>query len=702
MYQEYCEKQKNLVAEISAEKELKKVWDIWKKNNLNNIIEKMDDAVEDVKEESISLIEKDVLIKKQFVPKFVSDDWWHSSVIKEELKIENLQDYICECYETDEIGERIAVLYHVQTISEAVCQKVIESFPELQRFDKYGIEPYDFIANTVYENLSEWDIVCYVKEYFTEKKILELLSNSVYYSDLIKEKEKEKEKLKLIKEAMLDKIPDNPVDLFPLARKMTRKVYLHVGPTNSGKTHDAMEALKNADSGIYLAPLRLMAYEGYKILKEAGVPVCMETGEEHKNMDGAKHFSRTVELFNPIEEFDVAVIDEAQMIADPERGGAWTNAILGIRAKELHICMAPEAENQIRKIVEASGDDMAIIRHKRKTELIVESGTFSFPFSVQPGDALIVFSKKNVICCAADLQRKGYKCSLIYGSLPYDVRQNEVDKFLSGETDFVVSTDAIGMGMNLPVRRIVFLETEKFDGISRRKLKDTEVKQIAGRAGRFGLYEAGYCTSEFDRKFIRKSLDAEILPIQAAVLAFQESLIMIDGKLSSIMEQWNGAPMPPGYSRADISEMLYLVQILESMTEEKRLIYTYASIPFNLKNEDLLYLWKELCSKVCKKEVIIYQDYCSDVEKSNLNELEAQHDRYDLLYNFARRERNSEAMDFLIEKKQAVSEKIMNLLKTKQLKGKTCRECGKPLPWNFPYPMCEKCHDKLYGYQDWY
>ena len=702
IYKAYCEKQEKLLADMQEEKDLEKEWEIWTQNNESSVIKIMYDIVEMMKKESVSLIEKDILSKKQSVPRIVYYGRWCTDVTYEDLTEENLQDYLDECFETDAVTERITHLYQDQNITEIICEKILESMPEIQKFDKYEIEPYFFIADIVSENLAEWDIINYVEDYFIEKKILELLSHNIYYSDLIKNIEKEAEMRKLIKAAMLDKIPDNPVDLFPLARQMTRKVFLHVGPTNSGKTHDAMEALKSADSGIYLAPLRLMAYEGYETLKDAGIPVCMETGEEHKKMDGAKHYSRTMELFNPIEEFDVAVIDEAQMITDPGRGGAWTNAILGIRAKEVHICMAPEAETLIRKMLEACGDNVKVIRHERKTDLIVQSGSFSFPSDVEQGDALIVFSKKNVICCAAELQRKGYKCSLIYGSLPYDVRQNEVDKFLSGETDFVVSTDAIGMGMNLPVRRIVFLETEKFDGISHRKLRDTEVKQIAGRAGRFGLYEAGYCTSQFDRKFIRRNLEAETHPIHEAVLAFQESLIMIDGKLSSIMEQWNSAHMPSGYSRADISDMLYLVQVLETMTEEKRLIYSYASIPFDLKNEELLYLWKELCRKVCQKETIQYQDYCGETDEDSLNALEALHHRYDLLYNFARREQNQDAMDFLMVKKQAISEKIMEILKTKKLQGKTCRECGKALPWNFPYPMCDSCHNKLCRYQDWY
>lgn len=134
----------------------------------------------------------------------------------------------------------------------------------------------------------------------------------------------------------------------------------------------------------------------------------------------------------------------------------------------------------------------AICRYQRKTALICEDTPFSFPESVLPGDALVVFSKKSVLDVAGRLEEEGIKASVIYGSLPPEIRRRQMQLFTSGKTKVVVATDAIGMGLNLPVRRIVFVQTQKFDGTTRRGLTVPEVKQIAGRAGRFGLFDTGY------------------------------------------------------------------------------------------------------------------------------------------------------------------------------------------------------------------
>ena len=124
------------------------------------------------------------------------------------------------------------------------------------------------------------------------------------------------------------------------------------------------------------------------------------------------------------------------------------------------------------------GDELSIVRHERMTPLEVEKEGFQFPGSVRPGDALIVFSKARVHAVAAELRSKGYRVSLIYGALPPDVRRDQAERFHQGETDVVVSTDAIAMGMNLPIERVVFLESEKYDGDITRTLTDAEIKQV--------------------------------------------------------------------------------------------------------------------------------------------------------------------------------------------------------------------------------
>lgn len=122
-------------------------------------------------------------------------------------------------------------------------------------------------------------------------------------------------------------------------------------------------------------------------------------------------------------------------------------------------------------------------RYERKTELVCEDRPFAFPDDVREGDALIAFSKKSVLDVAGRLEEAGIASSVIYGSLPPEIRRRQTRMFNEGMTKVAVATDAIGMGLNLPVRRIVFMQTDKFDGVSRRPLRIPEVKQIAGRRG---------------------------------------------------------------------------------------------------------------------------------------------------------------------------------------------------------------------------
>ena len=133
--------------------------------------------------------------------------------------------------------------------------------------------------------------------------------------------------------------------------------------------------------------------------------------------------------------------------------------------------------------------------YERKTPLVIEDEPFDFPADVKDGDAFIVFSKKAVLNIAARLEENGIKSSVIYGSLPPEIRRRQMEMFNGGQTKVVVSTDAIGMGLNLPVKRIVFIEVEKFDGTQKRPLVLQEIKQIAGRAGRYGIHENGYVTA---------------------------------------------------------------------------------------------------------------------------------------------------------------------------------------------------------------
>ena len=511
-----------------------------------------------------------------------------------------------------------------------------------------------------------------------------------------------KKKIKL-EYKLLSAIPDNYIDLFPLAREMHRKFILHIGPTNSGKTYEAIEALKEAGDGAYLAPLRLLAYEQYDSINRDGIACSMITGEERIDIDDAKIVASTIEMANYRKYYSVAVIDEAQMIADPMRGGHWTNAILGILAEEIHVCASGNAEALLIKLIKDCGDEYEVRYHERKTPLVIDKFSFEFPRDVEKGDALIVFSRRNVHAVASELQERGRSCSIIYGALPYDVRHRQAELFASGANDIVVATDAIGMGMNLPIRRIVFLEQMKFDGIEKRELRSDEIKQIAGRAGRFGIYDEGIVTSYGGRKQIRAGMEAPDEPLTHAIINFPETLIGIEAPLSAILEKWIYIEVQDGYSKALSERELKLCRMLERYTNDKEFIYNCITMPFDEENTALLSMWRLMCLEELKGNAFSIRNNIPVIRDKSLDVLEQQYRVCDLMYMYCDRFDRSKWIPHIISTKNRLSDEIVRQLSAQKLSQRKCRICGKPLRWNYPYSICDECHDKKFGRNDdWY
>ena len=288
-----------------------------------------------------------------------------------------------------------------------------------------------------------------------------------------------------------------------VARSLNRQIHFHLGPTNSGKTYQALLKLQTAESGVYLAPLRLLAMEIRDRLMEAGVPCNLITGEERQLISGAKHTACTVEMMNANQAVDVAIIDEIQMLQDEARGYAWTAALIGAPAKEVFVCGANSVTAPCVRAIEALGEQYDITHLERKTPLLLEQEGLSgkkynranLKGKLQKGDAVIAFTRKDVLTLSARFRQWGHGVACIYGALSPEVRRTESKRFCEGDADILVATDAIGMGLNLPIRRVIFSSIDKFDGLAGRPINATEVRQIAGRAGRFGIYETGYVSA---------------------------------------------------------------------------------------------------------------------------------------------------------------------------------------------------------------
>ncbi|WP_019906610.1 helicase-related protein [Methylobacterium sp. 77] len=282
------------------------------------------------------------------------------------------------------------------------------------------------------------------------------------------------------------------IEKFGAARRLGRRIVFHMGPTNSGKTYAALQVLAAAPTGTYLAPLRLLALENYEGLAERGLKAGMVTGEEVLGEDRPTHTSRTIETADLMRPVDVAVIDEIQMLSDPDRGWAWTNALFGIPAKTVVVCGSDDALAAVRRAAEAANESLEVVTFVRKTPLVLLDEPIPLE-KVEPGDAVVAFSRRAVHENREILVAAGHSVATIYGALSPEVRRAEAARFRTGEATVLVTTDAIGMGLNLgPLKRIVFSATRKWDGVGERALTNSEIRQIAGRAGRFGHQDVGY------------------------------------------------------------------------------------------------------------------------------------------------------------------------------------------------------------------
>jgi ATP-dependent RNA helicase SUPV3L1/SUV3 len=287
--------------------------------------------------------------------------------------------------------------------------------------------------------------------------------------------------------ALLDNLArSNPgfldyLQCFPVARATRRKVVAWLGPTNSGKTHRAVLALAAAPSGMYLGPLRLLALEQRDRIAELGTPCSLITGEE-RDEQSPTHSARTVEMTDFSRRFAVCVLDEMQLAFDRDRGWAWVAAYCGVAAENLLVTGPASAEPVIRRLAELCGDEVEVNLLERQGALEYE-GVIDWRH-VPPRSAVIGFSRAMVLELKAMFESRGSRVSVIYGGLSPEIRRNEARRFREGESDIVCATDAIGLGLNLPLDRVVFYETDKFDGEINRRLEPAELLQIAGRAGR--------------------------------------------------------------------------------------------------------------------------------------------------------------------------------------------------------------------------
>lgn len=457
-------------------------------------------------------------------------------------------------------------------------------------------------------------------------------------------------------------IPDNPKDDYIEARRMKRMVYLHLGETNTGKTYEAIERLKVSDNGIYLAPLRILALEIFERLNESDVACNLVTGEEEIIIEGAKHQSCTVEKLNIDQNYKVAVIDEIQMLGDNQRGAAWTRALLGLKCPEIHVCGALNAKKLLEEILQSCEDKYEIKEYVRNVPLQIEEKPFDMK-EVKEGDALIVFSKKRVLEIAKMFKDNKVETSIIYGDLPPEVRKIQYRDFIDGKNKILVSTDAIGMGVNLPIRRIIFMNSKKFDGDEIRTLTSQEIKQIAGRAGRKGIYEIGYVASTKGQyEFMKRNIEKRDDPLIEAVVGPGEVLLKIKGlPLRDKLALWaTREDKVPLYNKMDIRDYILILDNIKRYKLEEEVEWRLMRLPFDVHNERVFETFIDYVEQYfIRKNEVIYKPI---EDGRSLESLEIYYQKINLYYSFAKNFKIPFEEEWVYEERKAVSERINQLL----------------------------------------
>jgi ATP-dependent RNA helicase SUPV3L1/SUV3 len=582
-----------------------------------------------------------------------------------------------------------------------------------RRLKKAEIQPYSCAAYRSYQYL--WRDVCclFPEPHPTPEEVLNY--HQTHQQELLEAQRRKEEEARQREQERLRELKDRLMAMFPIRIRETQwpAVTLHVGPTNSGKTHHALEALKAASSGIYLAPLRLLAWEVYETLNQQEICCDLVTGEEVITTPDAPYCAATVEMYDA-QWAEVIVLDEAQMAADPERGGAWTRVLTQARSQTIHICCAPEAEELLKRVLDKIGyKQIHTHYYQRLCPLRLSDQVISVE-KPRHGTIYVVFSRNSALALKSYFEEDIHiPTSIIYGALPPDVRKAQAQRFLQGETKLCVATDAIGMGMNLPAQYVSFTTLKKFDGKQLRTLTPLEVRQIAGRAGRYGLHEEGeisVCNSD-DFAMLRQLFEMQgKFPSKVRISPTLLELEMIDGSLHQRLSLWKQMEaIPEDYLQllkpASLEDQLKLAsQLPQALQQQMGLERSFTVVQAPV-HETALDYWHQCVHAIVEQHPLPLPQMIQPInppKTRQLDELERCVKEAELFLWLGHRHLfcalvYPEEMQQIRLQKQQCSQGIDRILhKARLKKSNRCRQCNKKLPPLYQYGLCGDCYEWSY------
>ena len=352
-----------------------------------------------------------------------------------------------------------------------------------------------------------------------------------------------------------------------------------LGPTNTGKTFFAIEKMLNYSTGMIGLPLRLLAREVYeKVSQKCGKQnVALITGEERIMPENPRYWICTVEAMPVSLTLDFVAIDEIQLCADLDRGHIFTDRLFNLRGKKETIFLG---SSSIKRILSKILPDVEFLSRKRLSKLTYSDSRKIN--KIQPRSAIVCFSVEEVYAIAEIIRREKGGAAIVTGGLSPKTRNSQVALYQSGEVDYLVATDAIGMGLNLDLANVSFASLTKFDGFNHRKLFVNELAQIAGRAGRYttdGTFGTTANCEQLTYDVINNIENHRFLDIKK--IQWRNSNLSFEN-LNSLIESLNIKPKMIGLMKSRESTDLSTFK----MMSENQLIYEKV---LNIKDVKLLW-----------------------------------------------------------------------------------------------------------------